>query len=175
MIGHLGERVSALLDGQLSPADAEKAWAHVHACHFCRDLVEREGWIKTRLAGLSAAPDTTPDSLKGLDEFSHIDVVYVFDQVAADSYEVGARRPRGNPEWPAVGVFAQRNKRRPNRIGVCTCELLEVNGIEMTVRGLDAIDGSPVLDLKPYMTEFAPRGPVRQPRWSQELMRGYWQ
>jgi tRNA-Thr(GGU) m(6)t(6)A37 methyltransferase TsaA len=117
----------------------------------------------------------TPDSLKGLDEFSHIDVVYVFDQVAADSYEVGARRPRGNPEWPAVGVFAQRNKRRPNRIGVCTCELLEVNGIEMTVRGLDAIDGSPVLDLKPYMTEFAPRGPVRQPRWSQELMRGYWQ
>ncbi|MGZ6688738.1 MAG: SAM-dependent methyltransferase [Solirubrobacteraceae bacterium] len=117
----------------------------------------------------------TPDSLKGLDEFSHIDVVYVFDQVAADSYEVGARRPRGNPEWPAVGVFAQRNKRRPNRIGVCTCELLEVNGIELTVRGLDAIDGSPVLDLKPYMTEFAPRGPVRQPRWSQELMRGYWQ
>ena len=58
MIGHLGERVSALLDGQLSPAEAEKAWAHVHACHFCRDLVEREGWIKTRLAGLSAAPDT---------------------------------------------------------------------------------------------------------------------
>ena len=65
MIGHLGDRVSALLDGQLSPAEAEKAWAHVHACHFCRDLVEREGWIKTRLAGLSAAPDTTPDSLKG--------------------------------------------------------------------------------------------------------------
>ncbi len=65
MIGHLGERVSALLDGQLSPAEAEKAWAHVHACHFCRDLVEREGWIKTRLAGLSAAPDSTPDSLKG--------------------------------------------------------------------------------------------------------------
>ena len=61
-----------------------------------------------------------------------------------------------------------------NRIGVCTCELLEVDGIELTVQGLDAIDGSPVLDLKPYMTEFAPRGPVRQPRWSQELMRGYW-
>jgi tRNA (adenine37-N6)-methyltransferase len=115
------------------------------------------------------------DSLKGLDEFSHIDVLYVFDQVAEDSYEVGARRPRGNPEWPSVGVFAQRNKRRPNRIGVCTCELLEVSGIELTVRGLDAIDGSPVLDLKPYMTEFAPRGPVRQPHWSQELMRGYWQ
>ena len=49
-----------------------------------------------------------------------------------------------------------------------------MNGIELTVQGLDAIDGSPVFDLKPYMTEFAPRGPVRQPRWSRELMRGYW-
>ena len=74
-----------------------------------------------------------------------------------------------------MGVFAQRNKRRPNRIGICTCELLEVCGIELTVRGLDAIDASPVLDIKPYMTEFAPRAPVRQPRWSRELMSGYWQ
>jgi tRNA (Thr-GGU) A37 N-methylase len=52
--------------------------------------------------------------------------------------------------------------------------LLDVDGIELTVQGLDAIDDSPVLDLKPYMAEFAPRGPVRQPRWSHELMRGYW-
>jgi hypothetical protein len=66
MIGHLGPRVSALLDGQLSAAEAEKAWAHVHACHFCRDLVEREGWVKTQLAGLSyGGGTTTPDSLKG--------------------------------------------------------------------------------------------------------------
>jgi tRNA (adenine37-N6)-methyltransferase len=113
-------------------------------------------------------------SLSGLEEFSHIEVIYVFDQVAEGSYELGARRPRGNPEWPAVGVFAQRNKRRPNRIGVSSCELLEVNGIELTVRGLDAIDGSPVLDIKPYMSEFAPRGQITQPKWSHELMSGYW-
>ena len=55
-ITHLGTRVSALLDGQLPAAEAERAWAHVHACHVCRDLVEREGWIKTRLAGLPAPP-----------------------------------------------------------------------------------------------------------------------
>jgi tRNA-Thr(GGU) m(6)t(6)A37 methyltransferase TsaA len=116
----------------------------------------------------------TADSLTGLDEFSHIEVVYVFDQVPADSYDGGTRHPRGNPEWPAVGVFAQRNKRRPNRIGVCTCELLEVHGIELTVRSLDAIDGSPVLDIKPYLSEFAPREPVRQPPWSHQLMRSYW-
>lgn len=65
MIGHLGARVSALLDGQLPPAEAERAWAHVHACHACRDLVEREGWIKTSLAGLSQGPRSAPDHLKG--------------------------------------------------------------------------------------------------------------
>jgi anti-sigma factor RsiW len=64
-VGHLGTRVSALLDGQLSPEDTERAWAHVHACHACRDLVEREGWVKTSLAGLSLGPRSTPDSLKG--------------------------------------------------------------------------------------------------------------
>lgn len=67
MIGHLGSRTSALLDGQLSAADTERAWEHVHSCHTCRDRVEREGWVKTRLAGMSyevAAP-ATPDWLKG--------------------------------------------------------------------------------------------------------------
>ncbi len=62
---HLGSRVSALLDGQLPPEEAERAWAHVHACHACRDLVEREGWIKTRLAGLSHGATSAPEHLKG--------------------------------------------------------------------------------------------------------------
>jgi hypothetical protein len=65
VIGHLGTRVSALLDGQLSAEDTEDAWAHVHACHACRDLVEREGWVKTRLAGLSFDACHAPDHLKG--------------------------------------------------------------------------------------------------------------
>ena len=65
MIGHLGTRVSALLDGQLSAAEAEEAWSHVYACHACRDLVEREGWVKTRLAGLSCGDGSAPADLKG--------------------------------------------------------------------------------------------------------------
>lgn len=64
-MGHLGSRVSALLDGQLSPEETERAWAHVHACHQCRDLVEHEGWVKTRLAGLSFDDASAPDHLKG--------------------------------------------------------------------------------------------------------------
>jgi hypothetical protein len=62
--GHLGDRVSALLDGQLPREDEERAWAHVHSCHFCRDLVEREGWVKTRLSTLSFPSASASDRLK---------------------------------------------------------------------------------------------------------------
>ena len=115
-----------------------------------------------------------PEALLGLDAFSHVEVVYIFDRVDPGRVQRGARHPRGNTSWPKVGIFAQRAKGRPNRIGVSVCELLAVDGRVLRVRGLDAIDGTPVVDLKPYMTEFAPRGPVRQPDWSHELMAGYW-
>jgi tRNA-Thr(GGU) m(6)t(6)A37 methyltransferase TsaA len=114
------------------------------------------------------------DALDGLDEFSHVEVVYVFDQVDEAKITLGARHPRGRSDWPRVGIFAQRAKGRPNRIGVTTCEIVNVDQRVVTVRGLDAIDGTPVLDVKPYMVEFAPRIQVRQPAWSHELMRDYW-
>ena len=62
---------------------------------------------------------------------------------------------------------------RPNRIGVSVCTLLGVDGRRVSVRGLDAIDGTPVLDIKPYMHQFGPRGDVRQPRWADEIMADY--
>ncbi|MDA8393170.1 MAG: SAM-dependent methyltransferase [Actinomycetota bacterium] len=116
----------------------------------------------------------TSDALRGLDEFSHVEVVYVFDRVDPAGVHTGARRPRGNPDWPEVGIFAQRAKSRPNRIGVSICRLVAVDGLTVTVRRLDAIDGTPVVDMKPYMTELAARGEVRQPAWSHQLMAGYW-
>jgi tRNA-Thr(GGU) m(6)t(6)A37 methyltransferase TsaA len=116
-----------------------------------------------------------PEALAGLDAFSHLDVVYVFDQVTPDSIVTGARHPRGRQDWPAVGIFAQRAKMRPNRIGVGTCRLLAVDGRTLRVRGLDAIAGTPVLDLKPHVLEMGPRGPVAQPAWMSELMAGYWE
>lgn len=64
MIGHLGSRASALLDGRMTPAEEERAWSHVHGCHACRDLVEREGWIKTQLAGWSVLAGRPVTSLK---------------------------------------------------------------------------------------------------------------
>jgi tRNA (adenine37-N6)-methyltransferase len=105
-------------------------------------------------------------ALWGLDAFSHIEVVYAFHLVDPGTVEVGARRPRGNPDWPEVGIFAQRGKNRPNRLGVTTCAVLGVEGRTITVRGLDAIDGTPVIDIKPYLKEFGPRGELRQPEWA---------
>lgn len=115
------------------------------------------------------------DALLELDAFSHVEVVYFFNQVPESKIERGARRPRNNPEWPMVGIFAQRGKNRPNRLGVTTAQILGVDGTTLRVAGLDAVDGTPVLDIKPHMTEFGPRGTVAQPVWATELMREYWQ
>jgi tRNA (Thr-GGU) A37 N-methylase len=115
-----------------------------------------------------------PTATVGLDAYSHIEVVYLFHQVTPQRQQTGARHPRNNPDWPEVGILAQRAKGRPNRLGLTTCELVAVNGLTLTVRGLDAIDGTPVLDVKPYLAEFAPRGEIRQPSWSRELMTHYW-
>lgn len=115
-----------------------------------------------------------PDALAGLGDFSHAEVIFLFDKVPDEKIESGARHPRGRTDWPLVGIFAQRGKNRPNRIGLTTCRIVAVDGLSVDVEGLDAIDGTPVLDIKPVMVEFLPRGDVRQPDWSHELMQGYW-
>ncbi|WP_207453909.1 SAM-dependent methyltransferase [Desertivibrio insolitus] len=116
----------------------------------------------------------TADALRGLEEFSHVEIVYFFDRVPPEGVEYGARRPRGNPDWPLTGIFAQRGKNRPNRLGLTIARVVAVDGLTLEVAGLDAIDGTPVLDIKPYMREFGPRGDMRQPMWATELMSGYW-
>jgi tRNA (adenine37-N6)-methyltransferase len=115
-----------------------------------------------------------PEALFGLGDFSHAEIIFYFDQVPDAKIELGARHPRGNQDWPLVGIFAQRGKNRPNRIGLCTCKIVGVSGTTLELEGLDAIDGTPVLDIKPVMAEFLPRGAIRQPAWSSELMKDYW-
>jgi tRNA-Thr(GGU) m(6)t(6)A37 methyltransferase TsaA len=114
-----------------------------------------------------------PEAVSGLDAFSHLCVVFQFHLVAESDVVLGARHPRGNVEWPRVGMFAQRAKMRPNRLGVSACALVAVDGLDLHVRGLDAIDGTPVLDVKPFMREFEPTG-THQPAWATELMQGYY-
>jgi tRNA-Thr(GGU) m(6)t(6)A37 methyltransferase TsaA len=139
-----------------------------------RGEVRDDDWDAERAVIRLDAERFGPEAVAGLDAFSHLEVVYLFDRVDPEKVETGARHPRGNADWPRVGIFAQRAKDRPNRLGLSRCVLERVDGLDLHVVGLDAVDGTPVLDVKPYMSEFGPRGPVHQPAWSRELMAGYW-
>lgn len=115
----------------------------------------------------------TAECTLGLADFSHVEVVFLFNRVDAAKVFTGSRHPRDRTDFPKTGIFAQRGKDRPNRIGITTCKIETVDGLRVSVRELDAIDGTPVLDLKPYVTEFGPREPVRQAAWSREVMASY--
>jgi tRNA-Thr(GGU) m(6)t(6)A37 methyltransferase TsaA len=132
-----------------------------------------DGWDAVT-ATIALTADFGSEALAGLDGFSHVEVVFLFDRVAESAVVAGARHPRGRTDWPKVGIFAQRGKDRPNRLGITICRLLAVEGTTLRVAGLDAIDGTPVLDVKPCMRGFLPRGDVREPDWARELMAGYW-
>jgi tRNA (adenine37-N6)-methyltransferase len=139
-----------------------------------RDAPDDDGWdtIPTRIE-LDPA-QFAADATAGLSDFSHIEVIYHFDRVSDDEVQTGARHPRGRKDWPLAGIFAQRGKGRPNRLGVTICKLLKVDGLTLTVQGLDAIEGTPVIDVKPVMQGFLPRGEIREPQWAREIMRTYW-
>ena len=141
--------------------------------HAGRHHAEDDFWGNEE-ARIELVPAFSAESLQGLAEFSHAEILFVFHQVQETKIVSGARHPRNNPDWPLVGIFAQRGKNRPNRIGSTICRILRVQGTSLVVAELDAIDGTPVLDIKPVMQEFLPRQAVRQPPWSHELMTKYW-
>ena len=113
------------------------------------------------------------EALTGLADFSHVEVIFFFDRLAERENYRDIRSPRGRADLPAVGVFADRGPRRPNRLGVTRCEIVSVDGTRLRVRGLDAVDGTAVLDLKPVLNAFTP-AQVREPDWAALLMRDYW-
>ena len=114
------------------------------------------------------------EALFQIECFSHVEIIFYFHLVGDDKIETGARHPRNNRERPKVGIFAQRGKNRPNRLGATIVKVIKREGNQLFVQGLDAIDGTPVLDIKPVMKEFLPREEVSQPAWSTELMKNYW-
>ncbi len=142
--------------------------------HGTRKEVRDDLWDAERATIELDAARFDDDALRGLDTFSHVEVLFLMDRVDPEKIERGARHPRNETSWPAVGIFAQRGKNRPNRIGATVCRVLGVRGRFLDVEGLDAVDRTPVLDLKPWVTAFGPRGEVHEPPWMAELMRRYW-
>ena len=110
---------------------------------------------------------------QGLSQFSHVIVVFFMHQATFDPAHDLVRRPQGRADMPELGIFSQRAKHRPNPIGVTTVELIGVDGNVLRVRGLDAIDGTPVLDIKPYYPAFDRVEKPRLPEWVRRLMDGY--
>jgi tRNA-Thr(GGU) m(6)t(6)A37 methyltransferase TsaA len=138
-----------------------------------RDDTSDDAWGDVE-ATIELCPTFGPEAFDGIEEFSHVEIVYFFDRVPENRVECGARHPRGNSAWPRVGIFAQRGKGRPNRLGVSIARLVGRHERQLIVRGLDAINGTPVIDIKPVMQEFLPAGEIHQPKWSHELMSHYW-
>jgi tRNA-Thr(GGU) m(6)t(6)A37 methyltransferase TsaA len=118
-------------------------------------------------------PEYAP-GLRGLEGFSHIVVLFFLDRAQGfDLKQQLLRRPRGMEDLQELGVFAQRTKFRPNPIGVTAVKLLGIDGNILAVRGLDALDGTPVLDIKPYMPPFDRMEDVVMPPWVGRFIEGY--
>lgn len=133
-----------------------------------------DGWDAVEAEIVLDPGQVSPEATLGLSSFSHVTVVFHMHLVSEEAVERGARHPRERTDWPRVGILAQPARSRPNRLGVTTCALVAVDGLRLRVRGLDAVAGTPVLDIKPHITGFAPRGTIREPTFARELMRTYW-
>ncbi|MFV8829815.1 SAM-dependent methyltransferase [Alkalihalobacterium sp. APHAB7] len=114
------------------------------------------------------------DALYEIESFSHADIIFHFHRVEENKIVTGARYPRNDQSLPKVGILAQRGKNRPNQLGLTTVKVIKRVGRELTVSGLDCINETPILDIKPVMKEFLPKEPITQPKWSHGIMKNYW-
>jgi tRNA-Thr(GGU) m(6)t(6)A37 methyltransferase TsaA len=131
-----------------------------------------DNW-KTIITEIELSDHIPTEAFDNISDFSHLEIIYFFDKVKNEDIVLSGR-PRGNPLYPVVGIFGQRKKDRPNTIGLATVELLEHKGRTIKVKFLDAIDGTPVIDIKPVFREFEPQGHITQPIWVADLMKNYW-
>ncbi len=111
--------------------------------------------------------------LVGLEAFSHAVIVFLMHEARFSVGQHLIRHPQERSDMPLVGIFAQRARHRPNPIGITTVAIERVEGGSVYVRGLDAISGTPVLDIKPHVSAYDSPAATGEPEWIRELMRGY--
>ena len=119
---------------------------------------------KAMISEIEVEESLTP-ALKGIGDFSHIIVLYWMHQVSAEQRRLTQVHPRGKRELPLTGIFATRSPARPNPIGLRMVRLLEQRDNVLKVQGLDAFNGTPVLDIKPYLPEYDSAPKTRVPYW----------
>ncbi len=130
-----------------------------------------DNWSSTE-STIELFEDYPEACLHGIEHFSHLEIVFYFH--LSTSVILGSEHPRENRTYPKMGIFAQRKKDRPNHIGTTMVQLIRKEGRHLLVKNLDAINGTPVLDIKPVFTEFLPSGKIVQPEWTKLIMKNYW-
>ncbi|MFE4764162.1 SAM-dependent methyltransferase [Bacillus mycoides] len=141
--------------------------------HNSREEMKDDNWGCV-VSVIELTDELNASALQGIEDFSHLEIIFYFDKVPDDKVQYGARHPRNNLDFPKVGIFSQRGKNRPNKLGVTTVELIEHTGNKLVVKGLDAIDRTPIIDIKPVMKEFLRKNEIKQANWSTVLMKDYW-
>jgi len=138
-----------------------------------RQKIEDDNWnaIESEIVFVESISE---EALEGIEEFSHLEIIFYMNEVKDAKAIAKIRHPRNNINLPKVGTYAQRNKSRPNKIGLTTVKLLRVKGKSIFVKNLDALNNTPILDVKPYMKEFGPKAETKQPNWTTEIMKNYW-
>jgi len=136
-------------------------------------LVPADDFWGDIISEIELADHIPTEAFDGISEFSHLEIIYYFDKVdPRTSFSLGIQE--GIPIIQTLVFSACVKKDRPNSIGLCTVELLEHCGRTIKVKNLDAINGTPVLDIKPVFQEFQPEGEIKQPEWVANLMKDYW-
>jgi tRNA-Thr(GGU) m(6)t(6)A37 methyltransferase TsaA len=124
----------------------------IRSCYREKFGIPRQpGLVTSASAVLELSPPyDAPDALRGLEEFSHLWIIYLFHASARDQWKATVRPPRlgGNRR---IGVFASRSNFRPNPVGLSAARLLGIEGSTLKLGGGDFLDGTPVLDIKPYL------------------------
>ncbi len=138
-----------------------------------RKMIKDDNWGEV-VSEIFLKETIIEESLNGIEDYSHLDIIFYMDKVKNEKAIAQFRHPRNIENIPKSGTYAQRNKNRPNKLGLTTVTLIERKGNSIKVSGLDAIDGTPILDIKPVMEEFEPKGEIRQPNWIKEIMKDYW-
>ena len=126
--------------------------------------VRRQDWSRVS-SEVELRPEHA-DALEGLDGFSHVIVVGWLDRIPAELRERRQAYPGGDERLPLLGSFALRGA-RPNPVSVTVCRLRSIKGATLRVEGLDLVDGTPVLDVKPYIAVYDAVPDAKLPRWAQ--------
>ena len=121
---------------------------------------------------IKLCPEYSESCFDGIEDFSHLEIIFYFHK--SNKTFIGSEYPRENIKYPKIGIFAQRKKDRPNHIGATIVKLDKRIDNKIIVKNFDAINGTPVLDIKPVFIEYLPNEKIEQSEWSKDLMKNYW-